>query len=283
MKSMLFLVILALVPFNQVCGDFLSTQFGIQDNWRPPFKGQVTKGFKNAHGKALGISNFRPGDKHSLDHVYSWLSIRASVNDEVRKAFTAQLGPGPKAALNALAAEIFEIDPNAVVNLDYYKKTSSSKSHVLYLRSGSVVGTQNLENVNANMLNEAMQHIQNLNFIGNNILTVLANKNANANEIVKLLRILNSAPANLRYGDSRTNGSIQDFVDLMGDKNGKPTPKELKLVKLGLQSPTVQSIIKPETCNGVGGSCIKSSTGTILNPKTTSGYYYMKCPSNLCQ
>jgi len=251
MKSILFLVILALVPFNQVCGDFLSSQYGIQNSWRPPFKGQVTRGFKDAHGKALGITNFKPGNKHSLDHVYSWLSIRASVNDEVQKAFNAKLGPGSKKKLNELAEDIFEKDPNAVVNLDYYKKPPSSKSHILYLRSGSV-GTKNLENVNSDMLVEAKQHIKNLDFSSNSATL----KKANANEIDKLLRILNSAPANLRYGDSRTNGSIQDFVDLMGDKNGKPTPKEYDLVSLGLKSLTVKSIIKPETCNGVGGSCI---------------------------
>ena len=58
----------------------------------------------------------------------------------------------------------------------------------------------------------------------------------------------------------------------MGDSTGKPTTKEIELVVLSLQS-SPRSIIKPETCSGVTGACIKSSTGTILRNK----FYYMKC------
>jgi len=271
MKSVIFLVIFALVPFNLVCGDFLTTKYGIQSTWRPAFKNNVKTGFRDAHGKALGTKNFVAGTKHSLNHVYSWLSIRASVNDEVEAAYKAKLGvSSTKTKLNQLADKIFEKDLKAVVNLDYFKKSPSSKSHISYLRSGSVTTTKDLEDLNKDMLIEAKQHIKNLDFTS----TSKAVKNLNAMEIKELLQVLNSAPANLRYGESRTNGSIQDFIDMMGDKNGKPTTKETQLVVLGLDS-SVKSIIKPETCSGF--SCMKSSTGTILHPKTAKGYYYMRC------
>jgi len=275
MKSAIFLVILAFVPFNLVYGaDLLTTKYGIQSTWRPAFKNNVKTGFRDAHGKALGTKNFVAGTKHSLNHVYSWLSIRASVNDEVEAAYKAKLGvSSTKTELNQLADKIFEKDLKAVVNLDYFKKSPSSKSHISYLRSGSVTNTKDLEDLNKDMLIEAKLHIKNLDFTS----TSKAVKNLNAKEIKELLQVLNSAPANLRYGESRTNGSIQDFIDLMGDKNGKPTTKETELVDLGLKSKssTVRSIIKPETCSGV--SCMKSSTGTILHPKTAKGYYYMRC------
>ena len=158
------------------------------------------------------------------------------------------------------------------MNLDYFKKSPLSKSHISYLRSGSVTTTKDLEDLNKDMLIEAKLHIKNLDFTS----TSKAVKNLNAKEIKELLQVLNSAPANLRYGESRTNGSIQDFVDLMGDNTGKPTTKETQLVGLGSgKLSTVKSIIKPETCSGV--SCMKSSTGTILHPKTAKGYYYMRC------
>jgi len=272
MKSVVFLAILVFVPFNLVCGDFLTTKYGIKSSWRPAFKNNVKTGFRDAHGKALGTKNFVAGTKHSLNHVYSWLSIRASVNDEVEAAYKAKLGVlSKKNNLNQLAEKIFEKDLKAVVNLDYFKKSPSSKSHISYLKSGSVTTTKDLEDLNKDMLIEAKQHIKNLDFTS----TAKAVKNLNAKEIKELLQVLNSAPANLRYGESRTNGSIQDFIDLMGDNTGKPTTKETELVVLGLKSSTVKSIIKPETCSGV--SCMKSSTGTILHPKTAKGYYYMRC------
>merc|ERR1711956_147681 len=212
---------------------------------------------------------FAAGTKHSLNHVYSWLSIRATVNDEVDLAYKAKLGVSSKKNnLNQLAEIIFEKDPKAVVNFDYIKKIPS-KPHISYLRSGDV-GIQDLEDLNDDMLIQAKLHIKNLDFKSTPAPTI-----KNAYEINELLKILNSAPANLRYGESRTNGSIQDFIDLMGDNTGKPTTKETELVVLGLKSSTVKSIIKPETCSGV--SCMKSSTGTILHPKTAKGYYYMRC------
>ena len=273
MKSVVFLAILVFVPLNLVCGaDFLTTKYGIKSSWRPAFKNNVKTGFRDAHGKALGIKNFVAGTKHSLNHVYSWLSIRATVNDEVDLAYKAKLGVSSKKNnLNQLAEIIFEKDPKAVVNFDYIKKIPS-KPHISYLRSGDV-GIQDLEDLNDDMLIQAKLHIKNLDFKSTPAPTI-----KNAYEINELLKILNSAPANLRYGESRTNGSIQDYIDLMGDNTGKPTTKENELALLGSSS-SVKSIIKPESCSGVTGACIKSSTGTIRLPNTTKGYYYMKCPS----
>ena len=78
MKSVVFLAILVFVPFNLVCGDFLSTKYGIETSWRPAFEDNkehpVETGFQDAHGKALGIKNFTPGNDHSLNHVY--VSVR---------------------------------------------------------------------------------------------------------------------------------------------------------------------------------------------------------------
>jgi len=267
MKSVVFLAILVFVPFNLVYGDFLEDEYGIDDSWRPAFENPVETGFKDAHGKALGIKNFTPGRDHSLNHVYAWLSIRASINDEVEKAYKAKQGVSTiKKDLNELAEKIFETDSKAEVNFDYYFKKKTSDKHISYLRSGAVNGLQDLEDLNDDMLLEAKQHIASLDFKS----TPAPAKNTNL--IKELLKVLNSAPANLRYGESRTNSSIQDFLDLMGDSTGEPTTKEIELVVLSLQS-SPRSIIKPETCSGVTGACIKSSTGTILRNK----FYYMKC------
>ena len=276
MKSVVFLAILVFVPFNLVCGDFLSTKYGIETSWRPAFEDNkehpVETGFQDAHGKALGIKNFTPGNDHSLNHVYAWLSIRASVNDAVEKAYKAKLGVSTtKTELNQLAEKIFKKDPNAVVNFDYFKKKSSVK-HTSYLLSGKINSIQDLDDLNGDMLLEAKAHIASLDFKSTPAPTIL-----NAYLITELLKVLNSAPANLRYGESRTNSSIQDFLDLMGDSNGKPTTKETKLVEMSLESRSVRSIIKPETCSGVTGACIKSSTGTILD----NNFYYMRCQNLL--
>ena len=108
MKSVVFLAILVFVPFTLVYGDFLEDEYGIEDSWRPAFENPVETGFKDAHGKALGIKNFTPGRDHSLNHVYAWLSIRASINDEVEKAYKAKQGVSTiKKDLNARLRPFF--------------------------------------------------------------------------------------------------------------------------------------------------------------------------------
>ena len=234
----------------------------------------MVKGFKFAHGKALGIippSDFTPGGEHTLNHVYSWKNIRISVSDVIEEA--AILGVSTtKTRLNELAEKIFEKDNAAVVNFDYFTHSKVFMKHIDYLKSG-ITGFQNLQDLNDFMLSQAKQHIKNLDF-SKSTATILSSNKA---KIIELLRILNSAPANLRYGHLNTNSSIQEFLDLMGDSTGEPTAKEMEIALfLNTKYKCVNSIINVEKCSGV--YCIKSSTG---KQKMDNGYYYMKFPSDL--
>ena len=51
-------------------------------------------------------------------------------------------------------------------------------------------------------------------------------RNQNDATANKFRSYVNSAPANLRYGDPKQNSAIGKFVDPMGDQNQKMTPKE---------------------------------------------------------
>lgn len=55
-------------------------------------------------------------------------------------------------------------------------------------------------------------------------------KTKNCNNICKIIRKANSAPANLRFGDSSTNEGIGNRLDPMGNKDKKLTKKEARLL-----------------------------------------------------
>ena len=78
-------------------------------------------------------------------------------------------------------------------------------------------------------------------YMGNTLLTYNSNFSKEAEKIAddwangrnqndatanKFRSYVNSAPANLRYGDPKQNSAIGKFVDPMGDQNQKMTPKE---------------------------------------------------------
>lgn len=308
---MLLHIFLTFLALNPVHSDFLLTQYNIKNerpnkfakppNWKPP----VVQGFKAVHKVALNINQFNPGNTHSLDHVYSWKNIRASVNDYIEVAFQKKLRKGKKPALRRLVNLIFEVDDDAQVKFNYFNfqnvhnaippmdhedyldtpiKLTNTISGVTYNK----IKYNTLSALNTKWKNEALAVVNDLDFKTDPTVAIRA-------KINRLLEYLNSAPANLRYGHFNTNSSIQEKMDFMGDANGNPTKKEKALIVLA-ESGRIDGLLPkagfnpaPKKIFGTGPiactvnfqnkNCIKSSTGTIQVPN--SNHWFMVCPNNI--
>ena len=82
------------------------------------------------------------------------------------------------------------------------------------------------------------------------------------NATVSRFRLLvNSAPANLRYGDPNINSGIGKYLDPMGDINQKLTSKE-KQWNAGCIKPTTNTICTKCNCNSACRTSTASNDGT---------------------
>ena len=102
--------------------------------------------------------------------------------------------------------------------------------------------------------------------------TLLEIREQNAKAIKKIFLSANTAPPNLRYGDSVTNSGISENFDPMGDISGSITTKESELIKNYVSS--------YETEEFDGEYYLRSSTGVHQPDASVIKYWYIKCLEN---
>lgn len=98
----------------------------------------------------------------------------------------------------------------------------------------------------------------------------------NCAQIHEILKVLNSAPTNLRYGDARMNSGINS-IDPMGGLDGQMTELEQKMFKVLKEHNAAPKVV--ELVPGSNEFYIPSSTGKVSHTTTVeTTRYYIKCP-----
>jgi len=212
----------------------------------------LEKGFKFVQ---FGDDNFNLGGKFTLDHMVSWNAIVDVIGMELdkwqKKSAVIRANTAPPRSLTQFVADIFHIDQQAHVNNNFCSNQCYNGPHRNIIEDQRPNPT--LDDINDNQYNAALGAIQN---IRNNMPVT---RRTNGAHVRTLLKALNNAPANLRYGESRTNFSVGETCDPMGTDpatgTGKPTPLEWRICSnLALQY-GLAAWTQGDNC------CIKSSTG----------------------
>ena len=94
----------------------------------------------------------------------------------------------------------------------------------------------------------------------------------NAKAIKEMFLWANAAPSNLRYGDSSSNGALQENFDPMGDASGTITTKESEMIET--------YVINYETTEMDGQYYLRSSTGVYQPDISKRDHWYIKCLTN---
>lgn len=92
-----------------------------------------------------------------------------------------------------------------------------------------------------------------------------------------LLRCVNSAPANLRYGDRSMNSGIQDSLDPMLNYHTLMTAKDSKWFWEARDTEFTTEVENFKPDNGEMGYYVKSSTG-YYEKEVCKKSYYVRCP-----
>jgi len=161
------------------------------------------------------LRNSATGTTLHLAHVFPWSSINACVDQYLKNRRITEL--------DNFIGEIFEVDLVAQAPTRWLPggrpDPTSRVTHDQYLRSTdatrSVVGTGTAK---PTMLDQNTKMEQ---------MALTARRNGNINELKKYL---NSAPANLRFGEATANVAVNDRLDPMGNLNERLTAKESRLL-----------------------------------------------------
>jgi len=236
---MMLVVLLALLQFNSAfaTNTWLESHYGTSIGARPQFnptsplvRGFKTASFNNPAQQVVGV--------HSLDHVYAWNNILHDLSIQMKDSYDTQDRSFVR-QLNFID-NLFRIDPNAVVNTHYFNQAAALILHSAYLDAnnarlgdGPYFGQPGLNDITKQ---EAIALLANLDFSRPETIQM---KNANRDNIKALLSKLNSAPANLRYGDASTNSAIGESMDPMGANNWSKTGDENNWYNLMTSKPAV--------------------------------------------
>jgi len=259
---------------NSIEADFRIAQFGGNDTKIPPVSITDTNNNK--------ITLF------SLDHVLAWSQIYWIFDDLMQK-----WAKNPSTYTNVIEfiRKVFQIDNQAYINPAFCnsKEVKTLKSEgwnhqcqriahkdLLKLRNlGGDCPTKNKKQAgtNAHFCGQALEAFEQIR----NHVNIVGNLN-------KILDNLFNAPANLRYGDSKTNSVIREVLDPMGKADGRLTTKEQYWVtnigpqrKYSVQHDETISIsepcFRPKTNKRLWEICYMSSTGhEQIQNKAKQGY-----------
>ena len=144
----------------------------------------------------------------------------------------------------------------------------------------------NLQAWNAQFYQWARNNLNQLNFQAEKNGGV-PNQHQNCNYIRQMVTYLNSAPANLRYGDSRINSGISKYLDPMGNINGELTEKERFLfsenggtVDRDSSAYLTNPYNRANGPNGIAYWYWKSSTGLFQHNINNRVIYWTRCSKN---
>jgi len=211
---------------------------------RPAFLPNVQEGFR-ARCKAIQQYPWYPmcsGNSVHLAHVRSWEKIRDYTIDVIRDTNWG--------ALRGMVDVLFQIDEEAVIwyDLEPWKKVMLHKK---YMGADLILLNEQLRAQSHCLVNQLEMGVT-------------------EEKKTDLLKLMNSAPANLRYGIGTINSSIQGHLDPMGNIRQHYTSKEITWVH-GYSSSTrqVQAGESCVKCNGGCGRAVSSSSAS----EDGSNYY----------
>lgn len=208
---------------------------------RPSFKSTVIRLFQ-ARCSATNQFSTCSGNSVHLAHVHSWQQIRDLTTVYIQGKSWMQLIQSVQL--------LFQVDRSAVV---WVRSGGSmqSLSHRSYM-------SPSLVTLNAQYLRSALKYINDIK------------KLPSKSNVVDLLTVLNSAPANLRYGQGPINSSIQGKLDPMGNSNQKMTAKEKRWLSIYRDMP--KSVRSGTSCSRC--SCSKAVWSSSA---TSDGQNYYVC------
>ena len=166
---------------------------------RPGWKNSVDSKFKTQCVNNKQLTNNCQGAH--LAHVLSWNGICETVE--------SLFDNGDFESIQGVVALLFEIDIDAVVWIENPGLPKKTLTHQKYMGTTLVAENASFEKQAAKIAEDW----------GNG-------KGKDAATVNKFRLLVNSAPANLRYGEPKLNSGIGKFVDPMGDLNQKITDKE---------------------------------------------------------
>jgi len=192
--------------------------------------------------------------------MVSWNAIVDVIGMELDKWQNMSAASGPPRSLTQFVDDIFAIDRQAYVNEEFCTNArlppQLPQPDCYYGTHQDIIRNQTsgLNNINNNQTSEARTAIQN---IQNNMPVTRATNGAH---VRRLLKALHNAPANLRYGDSRTNFSVGETMDPMGTDYQIPTDLEQRFQERLTLTYGLEGWAAKVNCVR-GRLCIKSSTG----------------------
>jgi len=169
---------------------------------RPAWIGKVDTLFQTATNSHFDYNHYKHPTKNALPHlahIVSWKDIDTIVD--------AWVNQKAKWDLTQFARYLFEVDTEAYVCDPMSPATCIKHTTILNNNNGALM------KMNTDMKEEVLDEIDDLQ-----------------PDISIIKQLLNSAPANLRYGLTPRNTNIQEWLDPMGDKTKELTTKEKSLI-----------------------------------------------------
>merc|ERR1712038_56616 len=217
----------------------------------------------------------------TLNHVLSWSQIYTKLG-YLMQDWANTPNQQTETAVRLFIRKVFQIDNQAYVNPAFcsgYQNAGWNHQCTAVSHAGVLAKTVNgngpklggecpkkipfvaptSSGTNAHFCGKALQAFEQIRMSGNSNIGKLSNKN----NVKTILDNLFNAPANLRYGDSRTNSAIRDILDPMGKGSGRLTTKEKYWVS-NIQDETVRvsdECRSTKSTTRFWDNCYMSSTG----------------------
>ena len=235
MNSFIVCIFICLAILN----GYFTVDFNCAD--RPGWKNNIDKKFKKQCVRYEQLPNACKGAH--LAHVLSWSAICGIVENFFNK--------NKFSLMRSMVINLFKVDKAAQVWINSIGKEKKTLPHRTYIGKAILIENTEFETEAKKIVNDWE-----------------AGKDKDNATVSRFRLLVNSAPANLRYGDPNINSGIGKYLDPMGDINQKMTCKEKKWEK-GLRKdfkcklPTVITVCAK--CNCTNACKTSSTTADSIN------------------
>jgi len=211
----------------------------------------LENGFKQVQFGNANYNNF--GTQFTLNHMISWDAIADVIGMELEKWASSNKVNPPTSLIDFVNA-IFTVDPQAYVNSHFCQNVPQQPPFCFAGKHKQIIQHPPLTAINNNLIVAASTAIAIIR--SNRPVTA----RSNGAHVRALLVSLFNAPANLRYGESRTNFSIGENLDPMGGATRENTNFEGVMHAILPRDYGLSGWVQYDNCVATR-SCIKSSTG----------------------